>query len=55
VLSTRGANYPGKILNVRLMGHPGKVEWKDDEAGLRIQLPAEKPCRHALSFELQVS
>ena len=54
-LSTRGANHPGKILNVRLLGHSGSLAWKHDDVGLRIQLPAEKPCRNALAFELQLA
>jgi alpha-L-fucosidase len=33
---------PGKISNVELLGYGGKVNWRQDESGLRVDMPAEK-------------
>jgi alpha-L-fucosidase len=33
---------PGKILNVQLLGHKGDVNWKQDDAALKVQMPVEK-------------
>jgi alpha-L-fucosidase len=33
---------PGNIRSVELLGHTGKLEWKQDEASLRVHMPAEK-------------
>jgi alpha-L-fucosidase len=33
---------PGNISNVELLGFNGKLGWKQDEASLRVKMPAEK-------------
>jgi len=33
---------PGKILNVNLLGHDGKVDWKQEDGALIVQMPVEK-------------
>jgi alpha-L-fucosidase len=33
---------PGRILNVELLGYKSKINWKQDETALRVQMPAEK-------------
>jgi alpha-L-fucosidase len=33
---------PGKILEVELLGHEGDLSWKQDDAGLRVQMPTKK-------------
>jgi alpha-L-fucosidase len=33
---------PGKIANVELLGYGGKVNWKQDETALRVEMPAQK-------------
>ena len=38
-LGTSAATNPGKIHNVQLLGADQKVNWKQDPAGLRIELP----------------
>ncbi len=35
----------GKIQNVELLGHKGKVTYTQDDGGLTVQMPAEKPSR----------
>jgi alpha-L-fucosidase len=43
----------GKVKDVRLLGNRGRLEWLRNEAGLTIELPAQKPCEHA--FVLKIS
>jgi alpha-L-fucosidase len=33
---------PGKIANVELLGYKGDLRWKQDDAALRVEMPAEK-------------
>jgi alpha-L-fucosidase len=33
---------PGKIRNVELLGCKGDLKWNQDEAGLKVEMPAEK-------------
>jgi alpha-L-fucosidase len=42
----------GKISGVELFGHKGKLEFSQDETGLNIKLPADKPCDYAYSFKI---
>lgn len=41
-----------RISKVELLGYAGKVQWKQDESGLKVQLPAEKPVDHAIVFKI---
>jgi alpha-L-fucosidase len=43
----------GKIQNVELLGYGGKLTWRQDQAGLSIQLPETKPCKFALAFRVR--
>jgi alpha-L-fucosidase len=45
-------NLHGRINNVELLGHPGKLEWTQGAVALRIKLPFEKPCDHAIAFRI---
>lgn len=40
------------ITQVSLLGHEGKLEWKQGTDGLTVQLPAIKPCE--LAFVLKM-
>ena len=42
----------GKILDVELVGFRGKVTWKHADEGLRVQLPTERPSRHACALKI---
>lgn len=44
----------GDIADVSLLG-AGRVEWSQDEAGLHIRMPAQKPCEYAFCFKIQLS
>ena len=51
-LSTTNKYALGKISNVELLGHKAKLQWNQNEAGLKVQLPAERPCDHAIVFKI---
>jgi len=43
---------PRKIVHVELLGHKDRISWKQETSGLRIQMPAEKPCDCAIAFKV---
>ena len=43
-----------KVHNVELLGHKGKLKWSQDESGLKVRMPAEKPCDYAVTLKLAV-
>ena len=51
-LARNAASRVGKIAHVELLGYAGRLHWNQDEAGLAIELPVAKPCRHALAFKV---
>ena len=42
----------GAIRSVQLLGHKGKLQWAQDDTGLKVQMPAEKPCDHAVALKI---
>ena len=45
----------GKIRNVQLLGFGGKVKWSQDAAGLRVEMPPQKPCEHAIALKVETA
>ncbi len=43
-----------KVHNVELVGHKGKLKWSQDEAGLKVRMPAEKPCEYAIALKIAI-
>jgi alpha-L-fucosidase len=41
-----------RIDNVEMLGYKGKLQWTQDETGLKVQMPAEKPCNHAVALKI---
>jgi hypothetical protein len=39
-------------LSVNLFRHKAKLEFSQDETGLKTKLPSEKPCDYACSFKI---
>ena len=39
-------------VGAELLGHQGMLEFSQDESGLKINLPADKPCDYAYSFKI---
>jgi alpha-L-fucosidase len=51
-LATTSPHVAGRIANVELLGFGGKLQWTQDEKGLTVQLPPEKPCDHAYALKI---
>jgi alpha-L-fucosidase len=51
-LATDTALRVGKIQNVELLGFDGKLVWSQDNSGLKIMMPAERPCEYAVGFKV---
>jgi alpha-L-fucosidase len=51
-LATNSPNVIGKIENVELLGSPGRLDWKHDEKGLTVQMPAQKPCDYGYVLKI---
>jgi alpha-L-fucosidase len=44
-----------KVHNVELLGHKGKLKWSQDAAGLKVAMPAEKPCDLAVTLKIAMA
>jgi alpha-L-fucosidase len=54
--ATGAANHPGKVANVELLGSPEKIRWQQTAAGLRIELPRQKPALdYAVAFKISLA
>ena len=42
----------GKVQDVKLLGYPGKLDWKQTEQGLVATLPAQKPCDYVYGLQI---
>jgi alpha-L-fucosidase len=51
-LATINAMAQTKVKHVELLGFKGKVKWTQDEKGLTVQLPEQKPCEHAIALKI---
>jgi alpha-L-fucosidase len=51
-LATNSSVAPFKVRNVELLGFKGKVKWTQDEKGLTVQLPEQKPSDHAVTLKI---
>jgi alpha-L-fucosidase len=51
-----GTNAAGmKVANVALLGFPGKLQWTQEAGGLKVQMPQEKPCDHAIALKISAA
>ena len=51
-LGTATPQSPGKIVNVELLGHQGRLVWAQEATGLRVQLPGQKPSDYAITLKV---
>jgi hypothetical protein len=42
----------GRVTGVRLLGHRDALQWSQEATGLKIALPAQPPCDHAVAFAI---
>jgi alpha-L-fucosidase len=47
-----GQGPAGKIERVTLLGHKGDLEFEQDGTGLKVKMPADKPCDHAYALQI---
>jgi alpha-L-fucosidase len=56
VIKALGTNSPQlqgqKIGQVTLLGHDGKLDWKQDETVLTVTMPPQPPCEHAFTLKI---
>jgi alpha-L-fucosidase len=46
---------PGKIQKVELLGYKGDLKWKQDEASLKVEMPAEKISDVAITLKVELT
>ena len=51
-LGSKGAVAAEAIANITMLGCDEQLTWSQDENGLTIQMPSEKPCEHAYTFKI---
>ena len=51
-LATNSALRVGKIQNVELLGFDGRLDWSQDNSGLKVMMPAQKPCDFAIVLKV---
>jgi alpha-L-fucosidase len=51
-LATKTELRVGKIQNVELLGFGGKLDWSQDESGLKVLMPQQKPSKYAVAFRV---
>ena len=42
----------GKIVSVSLLGHAGKLRFTQDSEGLKVKMPADRPCDYAYTLKI---
>jgi len=43
---------PPKVNNVELLGYNDKLQWTQDDKGLTVQMPEQKPCDYAIALKI---
>ncbi len=51
-LGAASPQQPGKIRRVELLGHKGKLQWTQSDQSLKVQMPPERPCEHAMTLKV---
>ena len=41
-----------KVANVSLLGFDGRLRWSQEAQGLRVEMPAARPCDHAIALKI---
>ncbi len=51
-LAAKGKLGVGRIRNVQMLGFKGKLQWAQDETGLKVEMPPVKPCDYAFALKI---
>jgi alpha-L-fucosidase len=54
-LGTKSESNPGKVRDVRLLGHGGKLEWTQGEQGLTVKMPANRVSEIAVGLKVMMA
>jgi alpha-L-fucosidase len=54
-LGLKSPHSPGKIHHVEVLGHRGKVPWKQEEAMLRVTMPEEKLSDYGIALKISLT
>ena len=54
-LGANSAVRADRISRISMLGSEGPLSWSQDEDGLKIRTPSEKPCLHAYTFKIVLS
>ena len=54
-LGLASSQQPGKIRKVEMLGHTGELKWKQDEASLRVEMPAEKISDIGITLKVELA
>jgi alpha-L-fucosidase len=54
-LGLASSQKPGKILKVELLGNKGDLDWKQDDAALKVQMPAEKISDIGITLKVELA
>jgi alpha-L-fucosidase len=54
-LGLQSSQAPGKILKVEMLGYKGELKWKQDESGLKVEMPAEKISDIGITLKIQTA
>jgi hypothetical protein len=46
---------PGMIRKVELLGHNGELKWKQDEAALKVEMPAERISDVGITLKVELA
>jgi alpha-L-fucosidase len=46
---------PGKIQRVELLGGKGELKWKQEDAGLTVEMPADKISDVAITLKVELA
>jgi alpha-L-fucosidase len=56
VIKPLGTNSAGpKVTSVSLLGFKGKLQWTQEAQGLKVRMPQEKPCDHAIALKVAMA
>jgi alpha-L-fucosidase len=44
-----------KVHHVELLGHKGKLKWRQDSSDLKVELPEQKPAEYAVAFKIALA
>jgi alpha-L-fucosidase len=43
-----------KIRSIEMLGHKGKLHWAQEDLGLTVDMPPERPCDHAIALKVTI-